>query len=328
MTVTSTSYASQVYATNSVSTPKIISTYDTTSSQPVDKTKEMQEKYKDVYTPVPETYSKADEDLQNQKIYEAYPNYISGPDFLKTVNSFYDGEPMELGIVPTQEQKDKQEIAFNKAYELFGGKEAYVEMARGSMKIMQEYPVNNWGKDTRTQNATELAKFTNAAIYEGLEEGKSLEEAKIDAGNLRSSFLDTSYSERNFIETLIKAGRADPDALNQEPVQTKVDLDNSHRAIMDLRKYGIEASWESYNIYESQTAMIAEIEKKMDQYNFMLNNEDLIKEEYEKLDASYQTLANNEGYQKWIEEKHMPMMEEGLNIFKNYKIYDSVDIKV
>ena len=39
---------------------------------------EMQEKYKDVYTPVPETYSKADEDLQKQKIHEAYPNYIAG----------------------------------------------------------------------------------------------------------------------------------------------------------------------------------------------------------------------------------------------------------
>jgi len=327
MTVTSATQAFYVYATNEVNKTSSTSQNTNTQTSQVDKMDEMKEKYKDVYTPIPEVYSKADEDLQTQKIYEANPNYISGPDFLKIVNRFYDGKSLQLGIEPTQEQRDKQEIAFNKAYELFGGEEAFNEMQRDAMKIKENYPVNNWDKDSRTNNATELAQFTNAAIYEGLEQDKTLEEAKIYAGNLRSSFLDTSYSDRDFIETLVKAGRADPDALNKEPIQTKVDLNDPLRATMDLRKYGIEANWESYNIYESQTAMISEIEKKIGQFQFMMNNENLIKEEYEKLDASYQTHTNNAGYKKWIEEKHMPMMEEGLNIFKNYKIYDSIDIK-
>ena len=130
MTVTSTS---QTYATNNITATKAISTYESTaSSQPVDKIDEMKEKYKDVYTPIPDTYSKADEDLQVRKIHEAYPNYIAGSDFLKIVDSFYDGEPMELGIIPTQEQKDKQELAFEKAYELFGGREAFTDMMKGS----------------------------------------------------------------------------------------------------------------------------------------------------------------------------------------------------
>jgi hypothetical protein len=64
MTVTSTSQASYVYASNSVNKTSLTS-QDTTiqTTQTVDKMDEMKEKYKDVYTPIPETYSKADEDL-------------------------------------------------------------------------------------------------------------------------------------------------------------------------------------------------------------------------------------------------------------------------
>ena len=68
--------------------------------------------------------------------------------------------------------------------------------------------------------------------------------------------------------------------------------------------------------------MITEIEKKISQFNFMLNNESQIKEAYSKLEADAQTLGNNEGYQKMINDKYMPMMQDGLNIFKNYTIYD------
>ncbi|MEA1955658.1 MAG: hypothetical protein U9N02_04090 [Campylobacterota bacterium] len=195
MNVTSSHYATQVYQTNKTTATKAVSAYESvTPSKPVDKMDEMKEKYKDIYTPIPETYSKADEDLQVRKIHEAYPNYISPTDFIKIVDSFYDGEPMELGKEPTQEQIDKQKIAFDKAYEIFGGEETYMEMMKGVREIQNDYPINNWGKDERTHNAKELSRFTNAAIYEGLEQGKSLEESKIYAGNLRSSFMDTSYS--------------------------------------------------------------------------------------------------------------------------------------
>jgi hypothetical protein len=46
-------------------------TSKTSQTQVTGRMAEMEEKYKDVYTPMPETYSKADEDLQWQKIYEA-----------------------------------------------------------------------------------------------------------------------------------------------------------------------------------------------------------------------------------------------------------------
>lgn len=205
-------------------------------------------------------------------------------------------------------------------------------MQKGAMEIMKKYPVNTWGKDERVHNETELARFTNAAVYEGLEQGKTIEEAKIYAGNLMSSFMDTSYSVINFLETLIKAGRADPDSLKWFLEQdekyypknpNEIDFDYVNNQTMDLRKYGIEGSWEYYEKTESQKGMIAEIEKKIGQFNFMLNNENLIKDAYSKLVADAQNLGNNAGYKKMINDDYMPRMVEGLNIFKNYTIYDN-----
>jgi len=187
-------------------------------SQATGRIAEMEEKYNDVYTPVPETYSKEDEDLQAQKIHEAYPNYIDFRDFLKLADSFLEGPKIELGQKLSPEEDAKQradyEQAAQKALKQIGHtEETFSQMQKGAMEIMKKYPVNTWGKDERVHNETELARFTNAAVYEGLEQGKTVEEARIYAANLTSSFMDTSYSTINFLETLIKAGRADPDSL-------------------------------------------------------------------------------------------------------------------
>jgi hypothetical protein len=308
-------------------------TQSTEQTKATGKMAKMQEKYKDIYTPIPETYSKTDEDLQLRKIHEAYPDYIDFRDFLKIVDSYYDelgGVKMELGKTPTQDQIDKQKIAFDKAYELFGGQEAFSAMTKGAMEIMQKYPVNSWGKDERVHNETELARFTNATVYEALEQGKTVEEAKMYAISLRSSFMDTSYTTINFLDTLIKAGRTDKSALDlflkdkdNTKTQNDIDFNQVNNPIMDLRQYGIEGSWEYYEKPQNQKEMIAEIEKKIGQFNFMLHNESLIKDAYSKLAPDNQTLGNNAGYKKMINEDYMPRMVDGLNIFKNYTIYDN-----
>ncbi|MDD3854533.1 hypothetical protein [Sulfurimonas sp.] len=306
-------------------------------SQATGRIAEMEEKYNDVYTPVPETYSKEDEDLQAQKIHEAYPNYIDFRDFLKLADSFLEGPKIELGQKLSPEEDAKQradyEQAAQKALKQIGHtEETFSQMQKGAMEIMKKYPVNTWGKDERVHNETELARFTNAAVYEGLEQGKTVEEARIYAANLTSSFMDTSYSTINFLETLIKAGRADPDSLKWFLEQdekyypknpNEIDFNYVNNPTMDLRKYGIEGSWEYYEKPENQNEMIAEIEKKIGQFNFMLHNENLIKDAYSKLAPDNQTLGNNAGYKKMINEDYMPRMVDGLNIFKNYTIYDN-----
>jgi hypothetical protein len=60
MTVASTLQASHAYATSSIhKTNSISQNTNTQTTKNVDKMDEMKEKYKDIYTPVSETYSKA-----------------------------------------------------------------------------------------------------------------------------------------------------------------------------------------------------------------------------------------------------------------------------
>jgi len=290
---------------------------------------EMQEKYKDVYTPIPEKYTEGSAELQAQKVYEAYPNYMSFSEFLGLADSFFEGTKIQLGQKLTEAEETQQNLdydnAFAKAYESVGGEEAWHEMVHGAREIMAKYPVNNYGKDPRVTNATELARFENATVYEGLEKGKTVEEAKLDAKGLISAFMNISYSSFQQIDFLNNAnmfGSDDWEVVDRNR-DNKVDFNKANNSTMDLREYGIEGDWGYYDVLENQDAMISEIEKKIQQYNFMLNNEDLMKEAYSKLDPEYQDLGNNAGYQKMINENYLPRMEAGLNIFKKYKIYDS-----
>ncbi|DAB39564.1 MAG TPA: hypothetical protein CFH83_00115 [Sulfuricurvum kujiense] len=311
---------------------------ESSQTQNVEETKatgklaEMQEKYKDIYTPIPETYSKADEELQAQKISEAYPNYPFGSAFLELVNSFYDGEPIipGNGIMQeqsngiTQEQKEKQEVAYQKAYDLFGGEDAYKKMQKDVQAIKEQYPFNEWAKQGYADNSKELARFKNAAIYEGLERGLSLESATKVARNAEYMFMDTSYASKMLDDKLIKAGRMSPAPEGgRETVKTEVNFDHPNNGTMDLRAYGIDGAWNTNEVIENQKGMLQEIEKKISQFNFMLNNKELIKEAIMKLPADARGLMNNEGYESWINEELLPRMQVGYEVFSKYQIYDN-----
>lgn len=330
MQVTQSS-SSSVYATSATQKTSKVSAYDTSSTQSIqqtDKLAEMQEKYKDIYTPIPETYSKADEDLQTQKVYEAYPNYVSGQDFLELVDDFYEGEPIIPGNGITQEQKEQQEVAFQKAYDLFGGEDAYKKMQKDVQAIKDQYPINEWAKQGYADNAKELARFKNAAIYEGLEQGLSLESATKVARNTEYMFMDVSYGAKMLDDKLIKAGLMSPAPEGgRETIQTEINFSQPSNDIMDLRAYGIESAWNANEVIENQNGMLQEITKKINQFNFMRNNEELIKEAIMKLPADARGLMNNEGYESWINEELMPRMQLGYEVFSKYQIYDSIDIK-
>ncbi|MFT5661292.1 MAG: hypothetical protein ACI9TV_001938 [Sulfurimonas sp.] len=203
-------------------------------------------------------------------------------------------------------------------------------------ELLQEYKDSLENSNENITNAKEITRFSNATVYEGLESGKTIEEARISARSLTVEFMNVDNeladaSAKRFVETLIKAGRADSNALDlllyedkEENVgrMNNINFDDPFNSTMDLRQYGIEGSWEFYEVFGSQKSMINEIEKKINQFNFMLNNESKIEATYMKLEADAQTLGNNEGYKQIINDKYMPKMEAALNIFKNYKIYD------
>jgi len=330
MTVTSTSQASHAYATSSIhKTNPTSQNINTQTTKNVDKMDEMKEKYKDIYTPIPETYSKADVDLQTQKIYEAYPNYIEFGEFLKVLGTLEDGTPIKLGHKFTSQDEEYIQSRIDKFFEDAGiTGEEFSDMQKGAEEIRDKYPVNYWMNDSEK----ELSRFENAAIYEGLEDGKTLEEAKINARHIILPLMDVDgkiadASIKNHHDMLVKAGLADANSGEIYRYENHINFNDINNSIMDLRNYGIKGNWENHEIYGSQTAMISEIEKKINQFNFMLNNEDTIKDAYSKLKGSAQDLGNNSGYKQMIEEDYMPIMEQGLKIFKNYKIYDSINLK-
>jgi hypothetical protein len=319
----------KVAKTNSVTaTSTTAATDNVTKTEATDKLAEMQEKYKDIYTPIPETYSVKDEELQARKIYEAYPNYISGPDFLQIVSSFLEGTRIELGqkLTPAQEEAQKLDYAqaFQKAYDIFGGEEEFITMQKGVQAIKEQYPINEWAKQGYADNSKELARFKNAAIYEGLERGLSLESATKAARNAEYMFMDTSYASKMLDDMLIKAGRMSPAPEGgRETVKTEVNFDHPNNGTMDLRAYGIDGAWNTNEVIENQKDMLQEIEKKISQFNFMLNNKELIKEAIMKLPADARGVMNNEGYESWINKELMPRMQLGYEVFSKYQIYDN-----
>ena len=284
----------------------------------------MQEKYKDVYTPIPETYSKADEDLQAQKIHDAYPNYISGSDFLKLVDQFYDGEPIIPGNGITQEQKEKQEIAYQKVYDQFGGEDAYKKMQKGVQAIKEQYPINEWAKQGYADNSKELARFTNATIYEGLERGLSLDDATKEARSVENIFMDVSYGAKMLDDMLIKAGRMSPAPEGgRETVRMEVDFNAIKNAAMDLRVYCIDGAWNGKKFIENQKDMLQEITTRISQFNFMLDNKELVDDARMKLPEYSRGPINNEGYESWVNEEVLPRMQVGYEVFSKYQIYDN-----
>jgi hypothetical protein len=274
-------------------------------SQATGRMAEMEEKYKDVYSPIPETYSVEDEELQIRKVHEAYPNYISGPDFLQIVSSFLEGTRIELGqkLTPAQEEAQKLDYAqaLQKAYDIFGGEEEFIAMQKGVQAIKYQYPVNEWAKQGYADNSKELAQFTNATIYEGLERGLSLEGARKEARSVENIFMDVSYGAKMLDDMLIKAGLMSPAPEGgRETVRTEVDFDAIKNAAMDLQVYGIDGAWNGKKFIENQKDMLQEITTRISQFNFMLDHKELVDDARMKLPEYSRGPINNEGYESWI----------------------------
>lgn len=332
MQVTQSSNSS-VYATTATQKSSRVSAYDATSTQSArqtDKLAQMEEKYKDIYTPIPETYAQEDEDLQAQKIYEAYPNYVSGQDFLKIVDKYYaqsGAEPFKLGTTLTEQQIKAQEEASAKAFEEIGQTEkSFSQMQKDVQQIKQEYPYNDISKKGATYG-TEIARFINAAVYEGLEEGKSVEEAKIYAKNLSQQYMSyEGYQTDNILKSMSETPLTTPDSLRQE-VSLEADFNSPINTIWDFKKYGIDGDWTKNDVYTNSTAMIAELQQKLNDFSFLLNNDTIVQEANSKLNTNDQNLAQSTYYKELINNEYMPNTEFALNIFQNYNIYNSIDTK-
>ena len=252
----------QIYATSKVNKTTAISAYsDTSSAKPLSRMEQMQEKYKDVYSPMPASYSKEIEDLQVKTIREKYPDYLPLEQALEKY-------AVKIDIQNPQSKEELEILQKEKTAQIVQeqGEDYYTKgvidpnRSAYEQEIINKYPNNLWDKPgVSVSNSKELANFYNAGVYEGLENGKSLEEAKNISGHTVRSFMDMSNYYNN---TIMKS----TSHLAGEKVEWIYNNDKqvNYNNRIDLREYGYDMEIGSTNIYQNEQLMTKFIEKKLD----------------------------------------------------------------
>lgn len=329
--INSISNTTQIYATSKVAKTTAISAYsDISSAKPLSRMEQMQEKYKDVYSPAPATYSKERANLQTELIKEKYPAYLSIDEAIAkyAVKIDFDN-PSTDETKALIEKKDKQFIQDH------GGEENLKKEIDFIFNTRDKYPVG-WA----TSNSKELANFYNASVYEGLEQGQSLKMASRDANSAISSYMDLSelgeYNMPMFkssVENLIERGVIEQSKEPSQETIEKTNFLNQQHGIgegdtVDLRKYGFNLEWNHIELKQSDSEMAARLGNRIAMYEFMLDNPNIVESEFQKLDwASNNGRVSSNAILKPINDHALANAKLASDVFSKYKIYDSIDIK-
>jgi len=329
--ITSATSSSQIYSINQVTKTRATSSYtEVTPTSPISRMEQMQEKYKDVYSPMPMSYSKEREELQLEKIREVYPDAMSDSEGMQWIKenliSFKFGETL------SQEDKEINKANSDKLMKSLGGIVRFNDIVEFTREMRAKYPTNRWAG---TSNSKELANFYNAAVYEGLEQGIDLRSAGGRAVMAMSYHIDTSEYENNKFKTMksLYDGRYDLTEEEKELVK-QTNYQKSLSYDINLTKYGFHQQWNKFEKPEpNDKIMVSRIENKIELFDFMLKNPDIIEEEFQKSEAIVAMKKSDRPIptaEQWILQRvieYMPREELALNVYEKYKIFDSVDIK-
>jgi len=341
--ITSATSSTQIYSINQVTKVSVTTAYtEVTPTSSISRMEQMQEKYKDVYSPMPASYSKEIEELQSEKIREVYPNAMS---IQETIQWIQDNlKPIKLGEEESVEDKIIRETKNNEYVESMGGKEAYKERLDFIYETRAQYPINRWASENFSpSNTKELTTFYNAAVYEGLEKGKDLNTATREAYNPIYSYMDTSESVNNELEKVLSSpvdilNLFQMDLQETETASSRVDRTDKYvykhgiglGDTVDLRSYGFNMEWNHFDSVQNDNAMVSMLEKRVEMYDFMLENPSVIESAFLKLDGASQggRRTSECAILEPIRRYHLPNAELALSVFEKYKIFDSVDIKI
>ena len=316
--VNSISNTTQIYATNKINKTPAISAYsDTSSTKPLSRMEQMQEKYKDIYSPIPPKYSKEIENLQIKLIREKYPDYLP----------LYQALEKYAVKIDMQNPQSKEELEVLKKDKIAQivqeqGEDYYtkgiVDPVRSAFesKIKDKYPNNLWDRPgVSVSNSKELANFYNAGVYEGLENGKNLEEAKILAGHTVRNFMNMSDYYNN---TIMKS--------TSHLAGEKVEWNTNPQAVnyntrVDLREYGFDMELHSRNYSNNEQDMLDFSQKKLDYVNFIINNQDIVDTKFNKLNPSF--IRGRNSYEDIVKPaiEYKPQAQLAVDIFSKYKIF-------
>jgi hypothetical protein len=156
-------------------------------TQAPDKMTQMEEKCKDIYTPMPEKFSQEIEDLQTKLIREKYPDYLTFDEFAqKYLVPVESPTPeAEAKAKALQDAKMAESIKTEGPNQHNGGVPYVRDAEREAFiaSVMRQHPNNTQDKYfSNLTNSPQRARAYNAAVYEGLEAGESLIDASAKAG--------------------------------------------------------------------------------------------------------------------------------------------------
>lgn len=330
MTVTSATQTGYTQATNKTTATKATSAYESvtpTTTQQTDKMAQMEEKYKDVYTPMPSKYSEETDNKITSTVREKYPNYLTLHEILEKFGVRVKPNMTEEESATVKAASAQKEIEFKAYVESFGGQEAYDACMNYSSEVGRDNPVNFWDrKDFKVSNSKELATFYNAAVYEGLESGKSLQDARVTAFHAVDSYMDTSktiYNTRVTSDTMVAKygpGGTGPDWSRDGAVDYGTNI--------DLREYGFDMRPLSKEVSNNQNVMADFAQKKLDYFNFIVDNQGIVDQKYNDLGSSFtHGISSYDNIVKPVIDEYLPQAQVAVNVFSKYKIFDSIDIK-
>lgn len=297
----------------------------TEQTQATGKMAEMIEKYKDVFLPMPSSFSKEREELQTAVIRERYPDFLPMDEGLQKYGFKADPSNPE-----TQETKEIREEANRQFIEDHGGQEAWDEEAAFIRGIYQQYPNNYSDKWHDIPNAKERANVFNAGVYEELEKGQSLYEASGNATHVVSLYLNNNVAWTQRMQGandfFIGDGKVFEATSMEERNNEKIIYDGF---ILDLRKYGFDRDLSTRRIYDSEVQMITSIQNQLDYANFLIDNPDILQKQFDEISKkSLRELGidinkDTDIYSSYINpaKEIIEPAELALAIFSKYKIF-------
>ena len=311
---------------------------DTNQTKATGRMAEMIEKYKDVYTPMPEKFSQEIEDLQTALIRERYPDYLTIDEVLERYAVPVESPTPEAEAKAKVLQEAKRaESLRTEGPNIYNGGVPYVrdeEREAFIASIMRQHPNNTQDKHFgNLTNSSERARTYNAAVYEGLEAGENLVDASAMASEVQNTYVDNSemFDEQfrrtraffhEYYDEVDRRAEQERQNMLKDPLPDQNPLGKYDGTVLDLRKFGFDRDITTLSLFKTNAAMVTSIQEQIKFFDFILENQGTVKIEYDKLKESYRLQNSFDVTVIAPVKTALPIAERAFEVFSKYEIYD------
>lgn len=308
MQVNSSTYINQTYNTTQ---PKTFyqSNVQNQSSNRLDK---MEQKYKDIFTPL-NANSKQNAQKADLLISQKYPFHLtSNEQMLQNM-----GYIKEIGVSEQSFEKSVQNTKSKlQTYENLD-EQTKKEYEEYKTKINSMYPHSVFSSPI--EQSKEATNFYNGAVYEALEMGYGIDEAKQLAQQTTIRYMPKETLAIEKMEQIFYD--ANPN-IKRESNYGENSVKQTY-ANENVKKYGFQ---NGYYLKKDDNYLANAILEKAKTFQFFVNNPDIY-DELNKNDTKNNNISTQENLQN-IKEKYLPMAKLASKVFSNYNVYsNSVDLK-